>query len=380
MPEEKKLKVCHFASVHSIHDTRVFHRECVSLAKIYNVTLIAIGVESGINQGVNVIAIRKPQNRIQRIFKTRRMAYQLALNEHADIYHFHDPELIPLALWLTLKGKKVIYDIHENVTESMKMKRWLPLKFLFIPFYLCFDALAAKFFTLILAEHAYVPIYKKRYPTKEVFLVENFAPIKLLEPFQNLKRSAAEKNIFYIGSFNEEYCFMQTLETIYLLTQKGWKGKLYIIGYISPDDWAAINQLSYFQHIRAQLVFTGYLRLKDGYEFSINCAIGFSFVSPNINVRDSVPRKLYEYMAIGLPVVSSNFPTYETLVNEMQVGICVNSENPEEMANKAWELLNQPEPLNEFARNGLKAATDYYNWENEEKSLFEVYSKMTKQQ
>jgi glycosyltransferase involved in cell wall biosynthesis len=376
MPKDTRLKVCHFASVHSIHDTRVFHRECVTLAKTYDVTLIAIGVESGVKDGVNIIAIRKPKSRIQRIFKTRRLAYELALQENADIYHFHDPELIPFALLLKFKGKKVIYDIHENVTESMKIKKWLPLKFLFIPLYLLFDAIAARYFELILAEHAYIPVYKKRYPNKQTYLVENFAPLTILTPFQKTNRSLTEKNIFYIGSFNEEYCFKQILETVKHLIELGWNHKLYIIGYVSPDVWAEINQIPYFQQIRPQLVFTGYLRMSDGYELSRNCAVGFSFVSPNINVRDSLPRKLYEYMAIGLPVVSSNFPTYENLVNTIDAGICVNSQNPREMADKTWELLNQPEQLDRFAQNGIHAATTTYNWEKEEKALLDIYEQL----
>jgi glycosyltransferase involved in cell wall biosynthesis len=376
MQSNSAIKVCHFASVHSIHDTRVFHRECVSLAKQYQVTLIGIGVESGMNQGVNVIALRKPKSRIQRLFKTTRQAYKIALQTDADIYHFHDPELIPYALLLQLKGKKVIYDIHENVTESMRMKRWLPLKFLFIQLYLLFDAIASRYFELIVAEHAYVPIYKKRYPTKQTYLVENFAPLGMLEPYRMEKRSESDQNIFYIGSFNEEYCFKQMLETIYHLIQLGWTNKLYIVGYVSADDWAEINQLSYFQEIRNHLEFMGYQRMDDGYKLSKNCSIGFSFVSPNINVRDSLPRKLYEYMAIGLPIISSNFPTYKTLINTLQTGICVNSTDPKEMASKTWALLNQPEMIDQYAQNGMKAAIDTYNWEKEENALLVVYQNL----
>jgi glycosyltransferase involved in cell wall biosynthesis len=378
MDKGTRLKVCHFASVHSIHDTRVFHRECVSLAKTCDVTLIAIGVESGVKDGVKVIAIRKPQSRIHRIFKTRRKAYRLALKENADIYHFHDPELIPFGLLLRLKGKKVIYDIHENVTESMKMKKWLPFKWLFIQLYLMFDRIAAKSFELILAEHAYVPIYKKRYPGKQTHLVENFAPLTILNNYQQFRRSDCEQNIFYIGSFNEEYCYKQVLETVYHLIGKGWKHKLYIIGYVSADDWAEINQLSYFQQIRQQIVFTGYLRMNEGYELSRNCAVGFSFVSPNINVRDSLPRKLYEYMAIGLPVISSNFPTYESLVNKLQTGVCVDSQQPEMMAERTWKLLNDPEALDRYAANGIEAVTSTYNWEKEEQALLAIYDKLAR--
>jgi glycosyltransferase involved in cell wall biosynthesis len=250
------------------------------------------------------------------------------------------------------------------------------LNSLFIQLYLVFDAIAARYFDLILAEHAYVPIYKTRYPNKETHLVENFAPLTILKPFQRTDRSATAQNIFYIGSFNREYCFIQILQTVHHLVQLGWKHKLYIVGYVSADDWAEINQLSYFQQIRPQLVFTGYLRMSDGYELSKNCAVGLSFVAPNINVRDSLPRKLYEYMAIGLPVISSDFPTYKSMVSSLQTGVCVNSSDAAEMARETWKLLNAPAQLDLFAANGIQAATTTYNWENEEKELFAIYQKL----
>ncbi|MDZ4667700.1 MAG: hypothetical protein SGJ00_07430 [bacterium] len=57
-----KIKVCHFSSVHHVWDTRVFYRECVSLANDFDVTLIAIGSGTSTLNGVRVIGIPKPAN------------------------------------------------------------------------------------------------------------------------------------------------------------------------------------------------------------------------------------------------------------------------------------------------------------------------------
>lgn len=371
-----RKKVCHFASVHGTTDTRVFHRECVSLAKEYDVTLIALGKQSGMIDGVNIIAIDKPQNRFQRIFKTARKAYKMALAENADIYHFHDPELIPYALLLKWKGKQVVYDIHENVTESMKIKKWLPFKFLFIQLYLIFDGIAARNFELILAEKAYVPVYKKRYPHKETHLLENFGPLDKLKPYQVYNRSQKDKNIFYMGSFDEMYCYKQIIESAYKLMLRGWTGKLFIVGYISPEVNMQMRRLPYFKKISQQIEFKGFLSIDEGYELSQNTVVGFCFVSNNVNVRDSLPRKLYEYMCIGLPIISSNFPTYDILINSLQIGICVDSVDVEEITNKTWELMHNPTALEAFSQNGIKASTERYNWEMEEKLLLKMYKNL----
>ena len=120
-----KLKVCHFASVHTTTDTRVFHRECTSLAKFFDVTFIGIGNKSGLMNNVNVIAVPKPSNRIYRLLFTTWKVFFLAWKQHADIYHIHDAELIPFAFLFALRGKKVIYDIHENTYEDIMRKPWI---------------------------------------------------------------------------------------------------------------------------------------------------------------------------------------------------------------------------------------------------------------
>ncbi len=115
----KKVKVCHFSSVHSIHDTRVFHRECISLGKKFDVTLIGIGDFTGTKNGVNVIGILPSKNRLFRIFTSGIRAFSEAIKTEASIFHIHDPEMIPFGILLSFAGKHVIYDIHENTAGDI---------------------------------------------------------------------------------------------------------------------------------------------------------------------------------------------------------------------------------------------------------------------
>ncbi len=97
--KKNKFSVCHLTSVHPVEDVRIFHKECVSLAKHgFDVTLVACG-EPAYKQnknGVNVVSLDVPvKNRFERMTKRTRAVYKKALEVDADIYHFHDPELLP---------------------------------------------------------------------------------------------------------------------------------------------------------------------------------------------------------------------------------------------------------------------------------------------
>ena len=111
-------KVCHMTSAHEAWDDRIFHQECVSLAREGSEVYLVQRGESGEKNGIHIIGVGEmPSSRLQRIRRGARRVYQAARALDADIYHFHDPELLPYGLKLKKAGKKVIFDSHEKYTE-----------------------------------------------------------------------------------------------------------------------------------------------------------------------------------------------------------------------------------------------------------------------
>jgi hypothetical protein len=115
------MKVCILTSVHPVFDTRIFQKEAKTLKEAgYKVVLIAQHEKEEIVDGIKIIPLKKSKNRFWRIVDDWKLL-QKALREKANIYHFHDPELIPFIILLKIRTEaKIIYDVHED-TMFMKM-------------------------------------------------------------------------------------------------------------------------------------------------------------------------------------------------------------------------------------------------------------------
>jgi len=107
----------------------------------------------------------------------------------------------------------------------------------------------------------------------------------------------------------------------------------------------------------------------EGWPIIAQCHVGLAVLHPIPNYVESYPTKTFEYMAMGLPVIASNFPLYREIVEGAECGICVDPLNPEEIAGAIRWIIDHPAEAEQMGKNGHRAVEERYNWGKEEKKL-----------
>lgn len=170
-----KKRICHITTVHSANDTRIYIKECQSLSQAgYEVFLVAPETSmASLNGPVRIEFIPKEHNRLLRLIRGQWHAFRKALKTKALIYHFHDPELIFMGLILKFMGKKVIYDVHEDLPRQILTKHWLPCWSRKVIAFISESAewMGTRFFDGIVTV---TPLIQKRFPSHKTILVQNF--------------------------------------------------------------------------------------------------------------------------------------------------------------------------------------------------------------
>ena len=166
--------------------------------------------------------------------KTVWQVYKAAVAEDADIYHFHDPELIPVGIMLKLKGKKVIYDVHEDVPKQILTKYWIPsfLRRTVSAGASLFEKIGSKFFDGIVAA---TPTIADKFPLDKTAAVQNFPMLNELVTPDATPYPDRPNDIVYVGGIAALRGIREMVQAVELLPET-LKARLCLAGAFIPAE------------------------------------------------------------------------------------------------------------------------------------------------
>lgn len=368
------VKICHLTSAHDSNDIRIFQKECVSIAEnnSFKVFLIAPG-ESREEKGVTVIGIGdKPASRVKRMLFFTRNVYKKALELDADIYHFHDPELLSVGYKLKNFGKKVIFDSHEFTYEQIKIKSYIPKLLRYIIAYLfykketkiCRELDAVIFPCKVDGKNPFEGRCKK------TVFINNLPKFSEFANDEN-ENIIKEYDICHIGSLTAERGITEMLEA----SKRG--GFSVILGgeFSSEEYRLSLDKKGLLENVD----FVGYCSREKVIQYLKKSKIGISTIHPvgQYPISDNLPTKVYEYMAMGIPVIISNFEYPKRLLSKYKFGISVDPNNVSDIYEAMKTIINDESLRKEMGREGNKAIKEELSWEKEIEKLYALYEELS---
>lgn len=412
------------SSVHLALDNRVFYREARTLQQAgYSVNLVAVHDREEVKEGIHII----PLPRVRRWQRPLLwfVLLDIARKTEADIYHFHDPELLlisPLLRWLT--GKPVIYDIHEVYTDFVRVKEYIPanlrepiarlvgwleprlarwqsgLIFADDQIGACFAHIQRPKTTLFnfpswqFVEKAAAAVEARR----EIERLEikdweqgsrgeeeqgNREARESLSVSQSLPAphfSFAQKNgpiILYLGGMERNRGTELMLAAFEQVLEKIPEARLFLVGHFAPGDLEQeVRDDARARGIAESVTITGRVSFEQIGHYLQKASIGWVSWQPFAKNEKNIPTKLFEYMAYGLPVVTSDLASVRPFVRQGINGLRVKATDPAAHAEAILLLLENPERAQALGREGQQLVQNRFNWDLMKPRLLGLYEEI----
>jgi glycosyltransferase involved in cell wall biosynthesis len=366
------VKIAHLTSAHPAADVRIAFRECGTLAAAgYDVVLIAAGGTSQpLPDGVVLRSVPKPRNRTERMTRTVWDVFKAALRENADVYHFHDPELAGVGLALRALGRKVVFDVHEDIPKDIVDKPWIPAP-LRKPIALSAAVVLGMLQKAFSAIVAATPAIARRFDPSHTVVVSNYPRLEDL-PLDAVDGALRTDAALYLGSITELRCLEEMVramaqpgipENARLLLAGTFESEKLEQGVRTLPGWDRVTYLG--QCSRAQVK-----------QLLSKARVGLLLYRAAANHEECVPNKLFEYLGAGLPVIVADTMQCREIVEEERCGIVVDPLDVPAIAAAITWMIEHPAIAQQMGERGRRLVLERYQWSSEAKKLTNLYAQI----
>lgn len=362
--------VIHFSTVHPPFDTRIFHRECATLAAHgYRVTLYAPGAPNETHKGVEMRPVPQHKGRLTRATLGPLWMLRELWRQRAEVYHFHDPELLPIGITLAILRRTVVYDAHEWVKADVSSKPYLhPLVAKVMAFFV--GGLEQIMERVGAGVVVATPTIAEQFRPGRATVINNYPDLaELSNDHSDLESYLARPpHGGYVGGLNLERCGEVVLEAAALAHAERSDFVLRAAGSVDDIELpTASPAISYHGVLARPEVATllGEVRF------------GLVLLRPLPNTVDALPTKFFEYAAAGLPVIVSRSTRYlDEIARELSTGVCVDESDPLAVRDAMLWMLDHSEEAAAMGARGQAAVREQYNWAMQEPVLLAFYDRL----
>jgi glycosyltransferase involved in cell wall biosynthesis len=365
----------HATVVHTRYDIRILFKQCASLSGDgvgFVSLLVADGKGDETWNGVRIHDVgQAPLGRVGRAVTGTFRMWRAIRKARPDLVQIHDPELLPLAIVLNASGTRVLFDMHENLPRQILTKTWIAPKArrLVGSIARAAQAVAARRIPTIFAEESYT----RDFPSAvRSVVVLNYPLVDSLTTIVREKRTRF--TVGYIGGLSEERGAPIVVKAIARLRQEGMDIGGVLIGPVAAGP--AVADMLATADREGWLTVPGRLKPEIGWSLLAECHVGVAILQPLSNFVESYPTKLFEYMALGLPVVVSDFPLWREVVGKSGCGLLVDPTDVDALAAALRWIFEHPNEAAQMGRNGRGAVLEKYRWESEFKKLKDFYAEV----
>lgn len=348
--------------VHHPSDARIRHRQIQSLLEAgWRVTYAAPFAAYELTRPVGIPGLTPvdvPRATGRDRLTALRAARQL-LRERApghDVVLLHDPELL-----LAVRGLRglppVMWDVHEDTAAALQVRPWVPdvLRSPAAWGVRRLERWAEGRMPLLLAEHEYADRFRQPHT-----VVPNTARVPSAPVPPGRLDADGRQRVVYLGSLTVERGSRELIEVGHHL-QAATNGMVQV-HVIGPAHGQAAPALSAAAKEGA-VVWHGFVPSDLALPMLDGALAGLSLLHDEANFRHSMPTKVIEYLAHGVPAVSTPLPVPKQLLERTGAGVVVPFNDVAATVDAVLELHRDPARAVEMGRAGHRAAAEGYDWE-----------------
>lgn len=350
--------------VHDPQDARIRHRQIRALMDAgHHITFAApfSAYERPRDDDLRTVDLPRAQglNRLAAARAVRRLLKRRG--REFDVVLLHDPELVLTTAGLSVPG--LVWDVHEDTAAALQMKAWLPrpARPAAVMLIRAIERMAERRMPLILAEESYAERFTRPHPIVRNSVV---VPERIPEPI-----GARDDRVIYIGRLTRA---RGALEMIELGRRLAPGVAVHLVGPADRDCADAVEDA----HHAGIVHWHGFVPNDAALAMLPSALAGLSLLHDQPNYAHSLPTKIVEYMAHGVPVITTPNPSSAEIVRRHHCGSTVPFGDVDAAAEAIRALAADPAEQRRLATAGRTAAIEYYSWRTDAGVFVETLEKI----